>query len=142
MANEEKTDDTTASLPKDNRDLLDGPNIAHLATARPDGGLQSNPVWFDWDGTHVRISQTTDRQKVRNLMENPHVALSITDPENPYRYLEVRGVVEKIDRDADNTFIDDLSERYMGKRPYPMHHPGDERVIVHIRPTAGSAMAA
>src|SRR5687767_12254806 len=114
-----------------NRDLLEVPVIAHLATARPDGSLQSNPVWFEWDGTHVKISQTKARQKMRNLTYDPHIALSLTDPDNPYRYLEGRGVVDKVEDDRDRAFIDHLSERYMGKRPYPYHQQGDERVIVY-----------
>src|SRR3954454_20334622 len=129
-------------LPEANRDLLEGVYFAHLATLRPDGQLRSNPVWFAWDGTHIKISQTKARQKFRNLTGDPHIALSITDPDNPYRYLEVRGVVDKIEDAPDYRFIDDLSERYMSQRPYPMHQPGDERVTVYIRPTAGSAMAA
>ena len=129
-----------ALLSKTHRDLLARPLIAHLATARPDGGLQCNPVWFEWDGEHVSISQTRSRQKLRNLEKNPQVALSIVDPGNPYRYLEVRGVVERIDDDPDRRFIDDLSARYTGERPYPWHQPGDERVVVRIRPTASSSM--
>lgn len=115
--------------------------IAHLATARPDGALQSNPVWFEWDGEYIKISQTRARQKMRNVEHDPHVALSVTDPENPYRYLEVRGTVERVTDDPDKTFIDGLAERYMGTRPYPHHQPGDERAIVWMRPEDTSAMA-
>src|SRR4051794_29584411 len=129
-------------LPNINQDLLTKTVVAHLATARPDGQLQSNPVWYEWDGTHLKISQTRSRQKIRNMQHDPHVALSIADPDNPYRYLEVRGVVDKVEDDLDCGFIDDLSERYMGQRPYPHHQPEDERVIVYIRPTGASAMAA
>src|SRR5437870_2432395 len=118
---------TTDVLPDTNRDLLEVPVVAHLATARPDGSLQNNPVWFEWDGTHIKISQTKARQKMRNLDHDPHVALSITDPDNPYRYLEVRGIVDKIEDDTDLAFIDGLSERYRDQRPYPNHQPGDER---------------
>lgn len=132
----------TDVLPEANRDLLHAPIVAHLATARPDGSLQNNPVWFEWDGTHIKISQTRARQKMRNVDHDPHVALSLTDPENAYRYLEVRGVVERVEDDRDRAFIDDLSERYMGQRPYPYHQPDDERVVVFIRPVDGSAMAA
>ncbi len=124
-----------------NRDLLDKALIAHLATARPDGTLQSNPVWFDWDGARVRISQTTDRQKLHNVEDDPHVALSMTDPDNPYRYLEVRGTVERIEPDRDRSFINELSQRYKGE-PYPDEGPDAERVVVSIRPTGSSAMAA
>lgn len=133
---------TKTALTDTNRDLLAQTVIAHLATMRPDGSLQSNPVWFEWDGTHVKMSTTRARQKARNVANDPHVALSLTDPANPYRYLEVRGLVERIEDDPDRAFIDELSERYMNKRPYPYDQPDDERVIIYIRPTGSSAAAA
>jgi PPOX class probable F420-dependent enzyme len=129
-------------IPKTHRDLVDAPIVGHLATVRPDGNVQSNPVWFEWDGTHIKLSQTKDRQKVRNVEEDPHVALSIADPENPYRYLELRGRVVKVEEDPDNQFIDHLSQRYLGKSPYPWHQQGDERIVVYVKPTDSSSMAA
>ena len=60
------------------------------------------------------------------------VAASITDPDSPYRYLEIRGIAE-IEDDPDKTFIDEMSRKYIGK-DYPWNQPGDERVIVKIRP--------
>jgi hypothetical protein len=129
-------------LPDTNKDLLNSTVVGHLATLRPDGQLQSNPVWFEWDGRHIKISQTRERQKMRNIHHDPHVSISLVDPDNPYRYLEVRGVVERVVEDPGFAFIDDLSERYLRQRPYPHHRPGDERVIVYIRPTDTSAMAA
>lgn len=137
-----KTKTTTDLTATSTHDLLTKTAIAHLAMLRPDGKLQSNPVWFEWDGEFVKFSTTKDRQKFRNIERDPRMAISITDPENPYRYLEVRGVVEAVEDDPDNTFIDHLSERYMGKRPYPYHEPGDERVTIYVRPTGSSAMAA
>jgi PPOX class probable F420-dependent enzyme len=133
---------TEQVLPDTNRDLLTATAIAHLATVRPDGQLQSNPVWYEWDGEHVKVSQTKARQKMRNLTEDPRVALSVTDPDDPYRYLEIRGVVDHVEDDPDCSFIDHLSERYLNQTPYPYHQPGDERVTVYIRPTGTSAMAA
>lgn len=129
-------------LPDTNRDLLQATAIAHLATIRPDGQVQNNPVWYEWDGEHIKISQTRARQKMRNMQSDPHVALSVADPDNPYRYLEIRGVVDRVEDDPDRVFIDHLSERYLDQRPYPDHQPGDQRVIVFIRPTGASAMAA
>src|SRR5438270_3184784 len=123
-----------------NGDLLQQPVVAHLATIRPDGSPQSNPVWFQWDGAHIKVSQTTERRKMRNMSGNPRVALSITDPYDPYRYLEVRGVVDRVEDDPDRAFIDQLSQMYMGQSPYPYHQKGDQRVVVYIRPTATSAM--
>ena len=73
------TKTTDKVLPDTNQDLLTKPVVAHLATARPDGQLQSNPVWYEWDGTHLKISQTRSRQKIRNMQHDPHVALSIAD---------------------------------------------------------------
>lgn len=130
---------TAVPIPETHRDLLEKPIVAHLATARPDGSLQSNPVWFEWDGTHIKLTQTRTRKKLRNVEHNPHVALSVTDPENPYRYLEVRGLLDKVEDDPDRSFIDHLAQRYMGV-PYPYHQPEDERVVVYVRPTATSTM--
>ena len=133
---------TTAAdyvLPDQNLDLLDSHAVGHLATLRPDGELQCNPVWFAWDGAHLKISQTRGRQKLRNLEQHPHVALSVTDPANPYRYIEVRGVVERIEDDPEGELADELSEKYLEQRPYPGKQPGEERVVVWIRPVGGSA---
>lgn len=133
-------DTKTSEIPSTHRDLLERAIVCHIATHRPDGGLQSNPVWYLWDGNRVQISQTRSRQKMRNIEHDSAVALSITDPDNPYRYLEVRGEVDQIDEDPDRSFIDQLSQRYLNQSPYPYHQPGDQRVIVGIRPTATSTM--
>ena len=82
------------AVPDGFEDLLDRPLFGHLATTRPDGTAQVNPMWFDWDGSRLRFTHTTKRQKYRNVTANPAVAMSIHDPDNPYRYLEVRVVVE------------------------------------------------
>jgi PPOX class probable F420-dependent enzyme len=121
----------TTNIVRDNRDLLRQPIVAHLATSRPDGSLQSNPVWFEWDGEHVKFSTTRARQKTRNVEHDRHVALSIADPENPYHYVELRGVVDRVEEDPEREFIDHLSERYLG-RPYPYHQPGDERLTIYV----------
>ncbi len=78
-------------IPDDYRDLLERPLYAHLATIRPDGKPQVNPMWFAWDGEHLRFTNTTVRQKYKNVTANPEVAISVNDPDQPYRYLEVRG---------------------------------------------------
>jgi len=91
-------------------------------------------VWFGWDGTHILFSQTKGRQKYRNLTRNPQIALSIVDTKNPYRYLEVRGTVARIDEDSDNAFIDSMSKKYTGRDKYTNHQPGDERVVIVIQP--------
>ncbi len=128
------TNDGKAEIPEEYKDLLGSTALAHVATIGPDGEPQNNPVWFDWDGEHVRFSQTKTRQKYRNVGRDPRIALSIVDPENPYRYLEVRGEVVDIEEDPDLDFINAMAKKYLGMDKYPYHQPGDERVVIVISP--------
>jgi PPOX class probable F420-dependent enzyme len=121
-------------IPKSHEDLLTSTALAHVATLGPNGEPQNNPVWFGWDGEYVKFSQTKTRQKYKNLNRDPRLALSIVDPENPLRYLEIRGVVDRIEEDPDLDFINSMSKKYLGKDKYPNHRPGDERVVVFVRP--------
>jgi PPOX class probable F420-dependent enzyme len=98
-------------IPSSHSDLLDARTIWHIATKGPDGTLQSTPVWGGWDGEHFVFSVTTGRQKYRNLQAEPDIAVSGTDPENPYRYLEIRGRVVRFDDDSSNTFIDSMAKK-------------------------------
>ena len=115
-------------------DLFHKKSFAHLATLMPDGRPQVTPVWCDFDGTHVLINSVKGRQKDKNLRREPRVALSIQDPENPYRYLEVRGRVVSITEDGASVHIDRLAKRYMGVDKYPLGKPGEVRVIYKIDP--------
>ena len=118
--------------PESHADLLEKPTFAHLATIRPDGSPQSSVMWFDWDGDRIRMTHTKTRQKFRNLAEEPRVALSIVDPADPYRFLEVRGVVESIeDDDAVASFYQSLQKRYGMSYPIP---DAAVRVIMTFRP--------
>lgn len=123
------------SIPEDMLDLLERPLYGHLATVRPDGTPQVNPMWFEWDGEVLRFTHTTQRQKYRNLKANPAVAISVIDPDNPYRYLEVRGIVEDEVPDPEATFYLHLNDRYDGPLTGT---PADApyRVIFVVRPTA------
>jgi len=120
--------------PESHQDLLDQPTFAHLATVRPDGSPQSSVMWFDWDGERIRMTHTKTRQKFRNLAEEPRVAMSIADPRDGYRFLEVRGAVESVDDDdAEASFYKSLQKRYGLSYPIP---DAAVRVIITIRPTA------
>lgn len=122
------------AIPDGYEDLLTRPLFGHLATTRPDGSPQVNPMWFEWDGQRLRFTHTTKRQKYRNVAANPNVAMSIIDPERPYRYLEVRGVVEEIVPDPTGAFYVALNDRYAGPPTEPPPDAAD-RVIVVVRPT-------
>ena len=128
------TETALSTIPASHADLLESTALAQVATVGPHGEPQVNPVWFGTRDGYVLFSQTTGRQKYRNLQREPRIALSIVGPANPYRYLEIRGVVERIDPDPDNAFINAMAKKYIGQDVYPWHQPGDERVVVVVRP--------
>ena len=122
------------SIPQSHRDLFDKKSFAHLATVGTDGAPQVTPVWIDYDGTHVRFNTARGRVKMRNFERNPRVALSVQDPDNPYRYVQVRGrVVEMTEQGAD-AHIDALAKKYLGQDRYPGRKPGEVRVTVKVAP--------
>lgn len=123
-----------------NADLLESTALAHVATVGAKGEPQVNPVWFSWDGSHVRFSQTTGRQKYKNVQREPRIALSIVDPENPFRYLEIRGKVVAIEPDPELDFINSMAKKYLGQDKYPWNRPGDERVVVVVEPEHTTGM--
>jgi len=119
-------------IPASLADMLDRPLYAHLATVRPDGTPQVNPTWFRFDGEFLWLTTTSKRQKNRNWQVQPAVALSITDPDQPSRYLEIRGRVERIVPDPEGAEFVRLAERY----GMPQGPPADsaDRIAVAIRP--------
>jgi PPOX class probable F420-dependent enzyme len=122
------------------KDLFSKVAFAHLATLMPDGSPQVTPVWCDFDGTHVRINSAKGRVKDKNMRRNKHVALSVQDPENPYRYLAIQGEVVEITEDGADAHIDSLAKKYLGKDKYPFRAPGEVRVLYKIRPVKVNTM--
>ena len=94
-------------IPESHLDLLESTALAHIATLGPRGEPQSSPVWFGWDGDYVKFSQIKTRQKYK---------------------------IDRIEEDPDLDFINSMSKKYLGKDRYPNHRPGDERVVVFVRP--------
>jgi PPOX class probable F420-dependent enzyme len=127
-------------IPDSHLDLFKKKAFAHLATLMADGNPQTTPVWVDYDGQHVVINTAQGRQKDKNMQRDGRVALSISDPDNPYRYLEVRGrVVERTHNGADQ-HIDAMAQKYLGKDKYPFRQPGEVRVIYKVAPERTSSM--
>jgi PPOX class probable F420-dependent enzyme len=125
--------------PASHADLLERPLFAHLATVRPDGSPQSSVMWFAWDGARIRMTHTKTRQKFANLEHEPRVAISVADPDDGYRFIEVRGTVESITDDtADAEFYKSLQHRY--GMDYPIND-AHVRVIITIRPDRYVAVA-
>jgi PPOX class probable F420-dependent enzyme len=116
--------------------LLQEPQLAHLATVLPDGSPQVTPVWVDVeaDGSLIYINTADGRLKDRNVDQNPEVAVSVTDKDNFYRLVNVRGtIVERVHEGAAE-HIDKLAKKYLGQDKYPWHQPGSTRVIYRIKP--------
>jgi PPOX class probable F420-dependent enzyme len=124
-------------IPDGYEDLLIQPNFGHLATVRADGNPAVTPMWFSWDGELLRFTHTTRRAKLRHIENNPHVALSVLDPERPYRYLQARGVVESVTPDPTGAFYVELAHRYGQPNPAPPPDAPD-RVVIAVRPLAYS----
>lgn len=120
------------SIPESHLDLFRKKAFAHLATLMPNGSPQVTPVWVDFDGRHVLINTAEGRQKDKNLQRDGRVALSVIDPENPYRYLEVRGHVALRTRDGADEHIDAMARKYLGEAKYPYRQPGEVRVLYKV----------
>lgn len=130
----------TQPIPESHRDILDKKALAHLATLMPDGRPQSTPVWCDFDGTHVRINSAKGRRKDRNMRRDPRVSLSLCDPDNPFRYLEIRGEVVEITEAGADEHIDQLAHKYLGVDKYPNRRAREVRVIYKIDPLGFTKM--
>lgn len=122
------------TIPEKFRELFTTRAFANLGTVMADGTPQVTPVWFDFDGTYIRINTAKGRVKDKNMRRNPKVALAIMDPDNPYRYLSVRGKIAEITEDGADNHIDALTKKYLGKDKYPFRQPGEVRVLYKIRP--------
>jgi len=131
--------DTAVRPPESHVDLLEQPYFAHFATVAADGSPRVNPMWYVWDADAgvLKLTHTNQRHNYRNLQRNPRVALSITDPANQYRYLQLRGEIEHVEPDPTGEFYQSLQERYRGTRSEVPDKA--VRVILHIRPTAFKA---
>jgi hypothetical protein len=130
-----------AEIPAAFANLMTDPRaFAHLATVSPNGAPQVTPVWFDVVDGKVRVNSARGRVKTRNMLEGAKVALSILDPDNAYRYIQVRGTVTKATEVGGDAHIDALAKKYLGKDSYPFRKPGEVRVIFEITPTGVDAM--
>ncbi len=124
-----------ASIPDEFQDLFEKQTFAHISTLLPTGAPHVTPVWIDYDAEADRLLVNTerDRRKEKNVRNDPRVAVSMTDPDNPYRMLSVTGEVDELTTDGAREHIDELTQRYMGQDEYP-NPIQTERVLISIRP--------
>lgn len=129
------------TIPENYLDLLQQKTaFAALATLMPDGSPQVTPVWFDYRNGIIRVNSAKGRVKTRNMKPGARVALSIVDPDNAYRYLQVRGHIRHVTEDGAAAHIDSLAKKYLGQDKYPFAQPGEVRVLFEIEPESTSAM--
>jgi PPOX class probable F420-dependent enzyme len=130
-----------AEIPAAFLDLLtEKKSIANIATIQPDGSPQVTPVWFDYTNGHIRVNTAKGRVKARNMSVGTKVALSILDPDNAYRYIQIRGTVTNEAVEGADAHIDSLAKKYLGKDKYPWSGPNDVRVLYEITPSAVQVM--
>ena len=124
-------------LPEAFHDLLHGKKaLAHLATLLPDGAPHVTPVWFDVRDGKIRVNVVRGRVKARNMARDARVCLSIANPDDPDRYIHIRGLVTRMTEEGAVAHNDALSRKYYGLDVYPHDRPGDVHVLVEIDPVA------
>jgi PPOX class probable F420-dependent enzyme len=116
------------------QDLFVKRAFAHVATIMADGTPQVTPMWCDFDGEYVRLNSARGLLKDRNMSARPYIALSILDPDNPYRYVQVRGPIVEITTEGADAHIDALSKKYTGAVVYGNRRPDEVRVTYKIVP--------
>jgi PPOX class probable F420-dependent enzyme len=127
-------------IPDSHADLFNKKAFGNLATLNADGTPQVTPIWVDREGEFLLFNSARGRLKDRNVRRNPHVAIAISDPDNPYRYLEIRGQVVEITEAGADAHIDKLAKKYLGVDTYPHRQPGEVRVMYRVKPERVSKM--
>ena len=131
----------TITIPESHKDLIEKPIVATLATVMPDGRPHTTAIWRLYDGRHILFITSRGLQKEKNLRQNPNVSLMAIDAQNPYRYLEIRGVVDEIVEEGAVDQLDQITRFYTGHPTYYGHIvPAKDKgtrthVICRIRPT-------
>jgi PPOX class probable F420-dependent enzyme len=128
------------AFPDKYRDLFEKKAFGAFTTLMPDGSPQTTPVWVDYRNAEIWVNSAIGRQKDRNVRRDPRVAVTVIDPDNPYRYVEVRGRVTDITQSGADTHIDEMAKKYLGQDKYPFAQPGEQRVLYKIEIEKAHAM--
>jgi len=127
-------------IPASYKDLFEKRAFGSLATLMPDGQPQVTPVWIDLEGGRLIVNSAKGRMKDRNMRRDPRVSIAVIDPDNPYRYLEVRGRVVEVSETGADQHIDKMAKKYLNQDKYPFRKPGEVRVRYVIEPERFSSM--
>ena len=130
----------SAAFPENYLDLFNKKAFGAFTTLMPGGSPQTTPVWVDYQGGEIWVNSAVGRQKDKNVRRDPRVAVTVIDPDNPYRYVEVRGHVREITQDDADAHIDKMAKKYLGQDKYPFRQPGEQRVLYKIEIQKAQAM--
>ncbi|MFM9972806.1 MAG: PPOX class F420-dependent oxidoreductase [Burkholderiales bacterium] len=119
-------------FPEKYMDLFQKKSFGAFTTLMPDGSPQTTPVWVDYQNGDIWVNSALGRQKDKNVRRDARVAVTIMDPDNPYRYVEVRGTVKEITQTGADEHIDAMAKKYLGQDKYPFRQPGESRVLYKI----------
>jgi len=117
-------------IPDELADLVRRPLFASLGTIRPDNTVQVSPMWFDYEDGTLRFTHTNKRAKFRNLQANPAMSLMIFDPDEPNRYIELRGALAEAIPDPEGDYYVHLGRRYGDPDTQPPANKADRVILV------------
>jgi PPOX class probable F420-dependent enzyme len=116
------------------RELLDAPNIAHVATLRKDGSVHGVIAWVGVEGDQLTLNSARGRVWPTNLERDPRVTITVANADNPFEFVSVRGRVVKASEDEGVEHIDALAKKYLGVDRYPYHSDEEQRVKFYVEP--------
>jgi PPOX class probable F420-dependent enzyme len=125
----------STTLSEAQKRLLRSTSLAHLGTINPDGSPQVTPIWVDVEDDRPVFNTAVGRRKERNLRRDPRVTIEMTDPDDPYSYIEIRGTAE-LDEEGAEDHIDFLAHKYLGVDSYPNRRASERRIKVYVTPTS------
>jgi PPOX class probable F420-dependent enzyme len=123
-----------AAIPDSHVDLFSKKAFGSLATLNADGTPQVTPIWVDREGDFILFNSARGRRKDKNVRRDPRVAIAIADPDNPYRYMEIRGRVVEITEQGADDHINRLAKKYLGVDVYPYRQADEVRVKYKMQP--------
>ena len=116
------------------KELFQKKNLVFIATINSDGSPQLTPVWGNCNDDHILINTAEGRLKHKNIQNDPRVAVSVTDHDNPLNMTTIRGRVVQIIPDYDYSHANELTKQYMGINEYPYKRENEKRIIFKIKP--------
>ena len=122
-------------LPDPVKKLIEGKTFANVATIMPDGSPQVTQTWVDHEGDLVLVNTFEGSQKSRNVRRNPKIALTVTDPSDPFNVAVIRGRVKEVTFNGAEAHVDRIAKKYFGADKYPRRSPGEKRIHIKIEPT-------